>query len=1734
MSAKPLAALLLLAGLTAASDRLTSRPPPAAKEAPQLAVEDRLTTGPGEQRLVRLPDRSRLFVRERTTLTVKAASAIELPAGEVFVETAPGKLAPELLVKTPKREFRGRDSRFGVRATDEGASLLVAAGEVSVAGVEQPVRAGQRLDPTAGKPSAARGVAHQIAWTRDLRNAAPLVPPSDSAGGALVVRDPDGQEKQLELREYKIDVHVEDGFARTTIDQTFFNSSEQRLEGTFRFPLPPDASLSRLAMYVDGQLMEGGMAERDHARAAYERIVYERRDPALLEWVDGSTFKMRVFPLEGRQEKRLLLSYTQRLPVAFGGIDYRFPAGHSLGKVKRWSFQARVKGGADLAWQCETHQLTAAKDGADLVLSAAKRDAALDRDVALHLQGPAAKEASFAAATHDGAKYLMVRYRPDLPGEGASEPKLWVLLVETSGDRDPLLMRTQIELARALLASAGRDDTFAVVSGATRMAATKPTRNDPASIDEAMAGLEKAHLVGAFDLGAALAAARPLLDAGKNAHLIHLGSGIAAMGDASVNGLVARLPKGVKYVGVGVGKRWNRPFMQAAAEATGGYFTQVNPDEPLAWRGVEIAAAVSAPRLLDVTITDPAGKARFLPFSRLLCQGDEVAAIARADELPARVRVTGKLDGKEVSREFEVADVRDGAGYLPRSWAKLQIDRLLAEDATKHKNEVVELSKAMYVMTPFTSLLVLENEDMYRQFKVDRGRKDHWAMYAAPAKIRVVYEPLGGDVGKGRPTALQVAETVVSRLAYYRRATGKDGRSVDFDGKEGFKLGDALFSRLGSGKMEAFNEAPPKAREESTHRLKAMLSATRRVRESSGSGDDFITGGQMPGSFDSNRILESLSDASTGSLMLGLNNAESNALGEGDRERLPAFRLPVPAAGLVVRAQRDGLGRTALSRGGDGQEFNFFMGWSRGEDEKRKKLGNGLADGELLHRRPGPSGDAAPFTDLLSYAPGFHTTDADLLAVVEAEARPEASMRPGLVADGARRLFEAARRSAWRSHAVAARHTSPAFTIVHDRADRWAWQRTLASGLKEQVVCDGKTLWHLYPELGLATKRDVSRFHRLELAAFVPAALPAPEDLARGADLVLLDERTAALIPHDTKDEKGKVRTHAQLRFSFGADGRLAERSWVEMPANKVVRREKCEPGEADAPELKAAADKLVVVPMPFRTPGHLYGVFKTKDRVVNDLSFAQATQLLASHVASGDANGARRVFQQALHPRDQRQIGYYALLAAAGVPLDADAFDVMEVHPGEPLANYLAVHSSPVLRRHASRWAAASNAWGDGFLRRLGVGHALLQRWSGRNLGTPAQRAAEREKALAYVQQHAGDGLAWSVLGLVQDREAEEKEGAWPGLAKHYELFAEAPGLGDLARYEAARCLWKAGRKEEARTRFLALHAEAEKDGRILAIDSAFRAALVGADKDGWGDLMRRTASRLVEKKDRAGALLLAWQCWQLGDQATAQALFGLATDGVSAEGKDGLALHAAGLAFLMRTGQQAACEPLLTALLGDAEHAKLPGLWRLAARLAAEREQHARRLECLEKALALEYAQPPEVINLDEVRRDYGELLDEYERLARSLSTFKLSVPAGFRDRVVRAGDRWRALDRDQENAARKCAVVLRQLGERELAWDYLTTPVALRPGESYVWTGLAETLKKQGERGLADLAYRSAFDRESTNAQILWDQADNLRQAGRLTEAKALFKRVAEGDWQPRFASLKEQARWVAEGK
>ncbi len=1860
--------------------RLTPRPRPTPPAPTVVAAGSTITTGAGERRRVVLPDHSVLYVNEKTTAKVDAERRVTLTSGEVFVEVAPqqkdGKKT-SFAVQTPRREVLALGTRFRVRADQAGTDVLVTQGKVKVNGIEQPVTAGEELTPDSAKLAPAPRFSHVLDWTKDLMAAAesPLVPGSQFAGGALVALDPYGQESKLSLRKYHIDVHIQDGFARTTIDQTYFNHEPTRLEGTFYFPLPPDASLSRLAMYVSNGkecvLMEGGMAERDYARKVYETIMYQQRDPALLEWLDGSTFKMRVFPLEPRQEKRIILSYTQRLSSLYGHTSYRFPAGHNLKLVAKWSFHARVKGGANLLASSDSHTLKTKKDGQDLLIDATDSLVKADRDVVLDLSSPLSPRggrgaggeggqaaARFSAADHDGARYLMLRYRPDLPTQPRRQRRDWVFLFESSADRDPLLARTQIEIIRSLLSEAEHDDTFALLTAGTRVHSFRPepVPVTPDNVQAGLAFLDETHLIGALDLRRALSTARSFFKPNGNTYLVHVGSGIASMGEHRDDVLAKMIPAGVHYVGVGVGKRWARNFMKAAAERSGGYFTQINPDEPISWRSFELFSTLNTPRLLDVHVIDDGEKLHFLNYVNSLAQGEELCAIARLDgkDLPGSVTISGMLDGQPYRQTVAVKDVTAGADYLPRTWAKLEIDRLLTEDAARNKDKIVALSKAMYVMTPFTSLLVLENEEMYAQYKVDRGRKDHWAMYPCPAKIPIVYDPLPGMPADPRgvpanpkPTVPQVVQTVVMRTPpqFLNRGFAPAGFVNRFGAAQGapaavasnalpepgtmlmtdtvsdadadrartaglptqwqfFRSGDidrppaitappqfqtytvpsdapsvaatlgTIYGRSSNMRVSAKGNgrilvyAPPQQQREISMMLRPMseTSAARPHPESlafsvDGKSLGFgyavdgvrlwdVSNGPTPAHFRE----WSLSRSEIGQRLAGLSGESlsgSRMLGDQIADRLASYDKPASP----------GLSRLLVAEPATPEE-------RKGRDREQAldalgRVSNNRGWPSLLYQKPSFSGDERVFFDLVAYCPGMNTSGADIQAIVEAEALPVRRHKPGTIDPRARRILDRAGAVGWHAYTMPAGQDEPPFALLFDGSGHYVYERTLSLGLRERVVCDGRTILHLYPELGIGARRTVSRFHRAALLDVVPWLLPPAEDLAHDADVIYLDDHTLSLVPlgaEDAKDDKGKPIPYAAVRLLFAPDGRLTERRIVEMPSAKVLGREvydgngsvrvldgkdkelatrKGELRPAAAPDLKPKTDGLVVLPLPYRTRDEVRRAFHVEGRAYADMSDAAALALFAAEVGSGNGNEAQQIYRQHFYPRENRLLGFYTLMAAAGVNVDTDdpTQNVLGDYRNEPLGRYLAYHSNPALRRHPE--LSESLGPRDGFLRRLAEFRILYQTWaSGRVTANPAAL----QQALDFVRRNKASVLGWSLLALLVDH-AGKQAAFHRALADAWQLFEETPGLRYTARYERARSLLRAGQKEQARSLFRELYEKTLQDGRLPAIDGDFRQALqaetagagtphqarVGSDP--WGQLMRQTIDRFVSKKERVALLALAWQCWQIGDQATAGNLVTAALEHLASY-SERLTTRLAAVQFLWQTQQYVKADNTLQPLLARPAYRKWSSLWRLAAKLAGQRGMAARSRAALEQALELEFQHEPDVINLQQVRTDYGALLEHYQQVLDATATLQVRPPADFPAKVIRAVDCWRALDRDGANC-QAAGKILAVLGARDLAWEYRTTPIALHPNEAEPWLGLAQSLRQEGDLALADRAYAAAYEAEPTNAQILWDRAQNLEQSGKPREAQQLYRRLADGNWQPRFNWIQSQARWQLRG-
>jgi tetratricopeptide (TPR) repeat protein len=244
----------------------------------------------------------------------------------------------------------------------------------------------------------------------------------------------------------------------------------------------------------------------------------------------------------------------------------------------------------------------------------------------------------------------------------------------------------------------------------------------------------------------------------------------------------------------------------------------------------------------------------------------------------------------------------------------------------------------------------------------------------------------------------------------------------------------------------------------------------------------------------------------------------------------------------------------------------------------------------------------------------------------------------------------------------------------------------------------------------------------------------------------------------------------------------------------------------------------------------------------------------------------------------------------------------------------------------------------------------------------------------------------------------------------------------------------------------------------------------------------------------------------------------------------KETLSITLAGIEYYWQSGQQAKADEVLQALLKTDKGSANASLWRLASAVATKQRKLGRAVACLDKALEIDYRHLPKLINLQVVRADYSQLLGAYQQVAHAHSMLDTPIDKEFVTKVVRAADRWRALDSGGTTmACQTAARILKYVGANELAWDYMTTPCALHPNESAPHLSLAQALRQDGDIDMASRAYAMAFEAESTNPQILMEQAQMLQQAGRHAEAMNVYRTVADGNWQPRFQWVKQQARW-----
>ncbi len=281
--------------------------------------------------------------------------------------------------------------------------------------------------------------------------------------GSLVAKV-DGRDMPLTVGYHKVTVDIRDQIARTTIEESFVNHTNSRLEGVFHFPLPQDASIAGFGMWIGDQLVEADVVEKERAREIYETILREKRDPGLLEWTGGNIFKARVFPIFPHSEKRITITYTQVLPLKGSTYRYQYALQSELLKqhpLRQLEIDVKVSSAMPLRNVTSATHMTRnalTEHSAHVEFSAQEYTPAQDFEVVVEVDG---RQADVVMIPHrrgeDG--YFMLQVTPPAPASqfqrdllADGEPLELLVLADTSASMDAGARAAQADFVAALLA----------------------------------------------------------------------------------------------------------------------------------------------------------------------------------------------------------------------------------------------------------------------------------------------------------------------------------------------------------------------------------------------------------------------------------------------------------------------------------------------------------------------------------------------------------------------------------------------------------------------------------------------------------------------------------------------------------------------------------------------------------------------------------------------------------------------------------------------------------------------------------------------------------------------------------------------------------------------------------------------------------------------------------------------------------------------------------------------------------------------------------------------------------------------------------------------------------------------------------------------------------------------------------------------------------------------------------
>lgn len=600
-------------------------------------------------------------------------------------------------------------------------------------------------------------------------NGAGLLKPAGAAQGGAAIKS------------HRVEVVINNGFAQTTVDQVFANGADQDFEAVYSFPLPKEASLSELSLWIGGQEIVGEVLEKEKAREVYKKQTEQGKESALAEKNDFKTFDIRVGRVKAGQDTRVRMVYYQPVridlnigryvyPLAEGGVDdERIAFWETDSRVREeFSFRLKLKSAFPVREvRLPGYEQTAKinKSGApenpaeyEVVIGTPEGGASLTRDIVCYYRledaVPARVELIPYRASPKESGTFMAVITPAADLKPIVEGTDWIFVLDKSGSMAGHKLQTLAKGVGKVLGNLSPNDRFKIVTFDSSARTLTPgfVPATPANIQSWIETVKGIPADGSTALFDGLSEAYKGLDKERTTGVLLVTDGVCNVGPTAHKAFLGLLRQNdIRLFTFVMGNSANQPLMERLAKDSGGFAMNISEADDMAGRLLQAKIQVKNECLHDVQLTFSGEKVHHLtPASHgPLFVGQQLIVLGRYDGSgPVDLKLSAKISGqpKEWHCQARLPETDTANPELERLWALSSIDELMEKvredgETAPLRKQIVELGTAYSLVTDYTSMIVLddpalENEGLQRRNlqRVQTERAAQQQRAAAPAQ----------------------------------------------------------------------------------------------------------------------------------------------------------------------------------------------------------------------------------------------------------------------------------------------------------------------------------------------------------------------------------------------------------------------------------------------------------------------------------------------------------------------------------------------------------------------------------------------------------------------------------------------------------------------------------------------------------------------------------------------------------------------------------------------------------------------------------------------------------------------------------------------------------------------------------------------------------------------------------------------------------------------------------------